>query len=43
MKYLLGGNASDKATTIRTLNQLALANNNDLELAKTIVEVYDLK
>ncbi|MGM0766675.1 MAG: PEGA domain-containing protein [Pseudomonadota bacterium] len=38
---LLGVDASEKDTTIRALNQLALANENDLELAKTIIEVYD--
>lgn len=40
---LLGVDASEKATTVRALNQLALANENDLELAKTIIEVYDVQ
>ncbi|GBO83564.1 PEGA domain-containing protein [Marinobacter salsuginis] len=40
---LLGVDASEKATTIRALNQLALANENDLELAKTIIEVYEVQ
>ncbi|MEA1081006.1 PEGA domain-containing protein [Marinobacter qingdaonensis] len=41
--HLLGINASQKDTTIRALNQLALANENDLELAETIIEVYDVQ
>ena len=40
---LLGVDASQKDTTIRALNQLALANQNDLELAKTIIEVYGVQ
>ncbi|MBS8240890.1 PEGA domain-containing protein [Marinobacter lipolyticus] len=40
---LLGIENSEKGTTIRTLNQLALANDNDLELANTIIEVYDVQ
>jgi hypothetical protein len=40
---LLGVDASEKQTTIRALNQLALANENDLELAKTSIEVYDVQ
>ncbi|WP_375172002.1 PEGA domain-containing protein [Marinobacter sp.] len=41
--HLLGVNASQKATTIRALNQLALATENDLDLAKTIIAVYDVQ
>lgn len=40
---LLGIENSEKGPTIRTLNQLALANDNDLELANTIIEVYDVQ
>ncbi len=40
---LLGIDASQEDTTIRALNQLALANGNDLELANTIIEVYDVQ
>ena len=41
--HLLGIDATQKDTTVRALNQLALANENDLELAKTIIEVYDVQ
>ncbi|AHI33200.1 MULTISPECIES: hypothetical protein [Marinobacter] len=41
--HLLGIDAAQKDTTVRALNQLALANENDLELAKTIIEVYDVQ
>ncbi|MCK7546664.1 PEGA domain-containing protein [Marinobacter koreensis] len=40
---LLDIKASEKDTTIRALNQLALAEDNDLELAKTIIEVYNVQ
>ena len=40
---LLGINAFEKDTTIRTLNQLGLSNDNDLELAQTIIEVYGVQ
>ncbi|WP_286815643.1 PEGA domain-containing protein [Marinobacter sp. UBA3607] len=40
---LLGTETSNKDTTIRALNQLALANENDLELANTIIEIYDVQ
>lgn len=40
---LLGVETSEQQTTIRALNQLALANDNDLELANTIIEVYDIQ
>ena len=40
---LLGVDASEKQTTIRALNQLALAKENDLELAKAIIEVYEVR
>lgn len=40
---LLDVDASEKATTIKALNQLALNNQNDLELAKTIIDVYEVQ
>lgn len=41
--HLLGISASGKDTTTQALNQLALANENDLELAITIIELYDVQ
>ncbi|WP_298448829.1 PEGA domain-containing protein [uncultured Marinobacter sp.] len=41
--HLLGIDDSQEDTTIRALNQLALANENDLELAKMIIEIYDVQ
>ncbi|WP_203299789.1 PEGA domain-containing protein [Marinobacter sediminum] len=41
--HLLGISASHKETTIRALNQLALSNKSDLELAETIIEIYDVQ
>lgn len=40
---LLGVDASEKGTTIRALNQIALATENDLELAETIITIYDVQ
>ncbi|MEC7816013.1 MAG: PEGA domain-containing protein [Pseudomonadota bacterium] len=40
---LLDVEDSEKGTTVQALNQLALANENDLELANTIIEVYDVQ
>ncbi|KEF31297.1 hypothetical protein D777_01646 [Marinobacter nitratireducens] len=40
---LLSIGDDEKETTIRALNQLALANENDLELASTIIEIYGVK
>jgi len=40
---LLDIDGTEQDTTIRALNQLALANENDLELAETIIEVYDVQ
>lgn len=39
---LLDIDESEKATTTKALNQLALNNQNDLELANTIIDVYDV-
>lgn len=41
--YLLDIGASEKETTIKTLNQLALNNQDDLELANTIIEIYEVQ
>ena len=40
---LLDIDGTEQDTTIRALNQLALANENDLELAETIIEVYGVQ
>ncbi|PFG53364.1 PEGA domain-containing protein [Marinobacter sp. LV10R520-4] len=40
---LLDIDLSEKDTTSRALNQLALSNENDLELANTIIEVYGVQ
>jgi hypothetical protein len=40
---LLNVGNSEKETTIKALNQLALNNENDLELAETIINIYDVQ
>lgn len=41
--HLLAVDESEKKTTIKTLNQIALNTENDLELANTIIEIYDVR
>ncbi|MDX1757096.1 MAG: PEGA domain-containing protein [Marinobacter sp.] len=41
--HLLEIDSAEKATTIQALNQIALANQNDLELANTIIEIYEVQ
>ncbi len=40
---LIGVESVEKETTIRALNQLALNNDNDLELAETIIKFYNVQ
>lgn len=41
--HLLEIDSAEKETTIQALNQIALANQNDLELANTIIEIYEVQ
>lgn len=41
--HLLAIDDSEKETTIKTLNQIALNTENDLELANTIIEIYEVQ
>lgn len=41
--HLLSIDDSEKDTTIKALNQVALNTENDLELAKTIIEIYNVQ
>ncbi|WP_323751422.1 PEGA domain-containing protein [Marinobacter sp.] len=40
---IIGIDQSEKETTVKALNQLALSNENDLELAQTIIDIYNVK
>ncbi len=40
---LIGVDESEEQTTIKALNQLALNNDNDLTLAQSIIDIYDVK
>lgn len=41
--HLLEIDSAEKETTIQALNQIALANQNDLELANTIIAIYEVQ
>lgn len=41
--HLLSADDSNRGTTIKTLNKLALNTDNDLELATTIIEIYNIQ
>lgn len=40
---IIGIEQKDRETTIKALNQLALNNDNDLELAETIIDIYNVE